>query len=184
MSQSQETESIIQFGDDRLPSEYWAKVLVMDSGCWEWTGSRRPPRWYGAFYFRGGADSAHRYCYKAVRGPIAAGMYICHHCDNPPCVNPAHLYMGTPTDNARDMFRRARTPVAKIHAEQAAEIRRLRGTGMQLLAIAARMGYSTRARSTFSHQSTSVGPSSKSDSSASTLTPGIASTSRLASRRT
>ena len=89
-------------------ARFWAKVDRSSSttGCWEWTGSRHP-RGHGQFGF-GRSVKAHRFIYEAQVGPIPAGMVIMHTCDNPPCVNPAHLRAGTQADNVTDMVTKGR----------------------------------------------------------------------------
>jgi len=57
---------------------------------------------------RNGANLAHRWMWQQVNGPIPAGLYVCHRCDNPPCCNPDHLFLGTPTDNMRDAMKKGR----------------------------------------------------------------------------
>lgn len=72
-----------------------------------WTGSQ----WaggYGSFGYEGTVQSAHRVAYQLAFGPIPDGMHVLHSCDNPPCVNPAHLHIGTHTDNMREKVSRGR----------------------------------------------------------------------------
>ena len=69
--------------------------------CWPWALASRG---YGVLRGAG----AHRLSWAAVNGPIPSGLMICHHCDNPPCVNPRHLYAGTAKDNMRDAKQRGR----------------------------------------------------------------------------
>jgi hypothetical protein len=89
---------------DRL---FWSKVQKSD-GCWEWQGHRT--NWnYGYFTFRGDSIPAHRFSVELASGKrIPAGMVICHKCDNPPCVRPDHLFIGTHADNMRDMAEKGR----------------------------------------------------------------------------
>src|SRR6266550_5872844 len=68
--------------------------------CWEWLGSRS--KGYGRITINCGTELAHRISWIVHIGPIPAGLNVLHHCDNPCCVNPSHLFVGTQTDNNRD----------------------------------------------------------------------------------
>ena len=80
---------------------------VTTIGCWEYSGSIGRSG-YGRVSAEGVYTQAHRVAYEEWVGPIPEGLFICHHCDNPPCINPAHLYAGTQQDNVDDMVRRSR----------------------------------------------------------------------------
>ena len=90
---------------ERLTRSGWE---VTESGCWEWGGSR-DGRGYGTVSV--GSDGhpyAHRFSYETFIGKIPDGHVICHRCDNPPCINPAHLFVGTQADNVQDMVSKGR----------------------------------------------------------------------------
>lgn len=90
-----------------VATRFWAHV-EKGPGCWLWTGART---WSGHGTFNVGAkkfDRAHRVAYRLVHGAIPDGLVVCHQCDNPPCVNPAHLWLGTQGDNLRDMMAKGR----------------------------------------------------------------------------
>ena len=76
--------------------------------CWEWEGFRNSPG-YGVLKVAGVKLRAHRVAWELANDQkIPEGMLACHHCDNPPCCNPRHLYVGTHADNARDSLDRGR----------------------------------------------------------------------------
>ena len=93
------------------------------SGCWEWFGSKR--NGYGRMIIGSRTDgtrksvSAHRISYELTYGEIPIGMEVCHKCDNPPCVNPSHLFLGTRQDNIDDRERKGRNnpPKGEKHAK-------------------------------------------------------------------
>lgn len=96
-----------------LRDRYLSKV-VKRRGCWGWLGART--YWRGGYGVlgRGGRSQglvlAHRASWEIHRGPIPDGMCVLHKCDNPPCTNPAHLFLGSKRDNARDMVGKGRRP--------------------------------------------------------------------------
>lgn len=87
----------------------WARVDRTNAdGCWEWRGNRNGAG-YGLVSIRyGRAHRAHRVAWELIMGPIPDDMVICHRCDNPPCVRPEHLFLGTKKDNTQDMLRKER----------------------------------------------------------------------------
>jgi hypothetical protein len=86
---------------------FWLRVRRVNSGCWRWTGSLDSTG-YGQVKRAGRRISAHRYAWEIARGPIAEGLAICHRCDDPRCVNPAHLFLGTQRDNIQDSVAKGR----------------------------------------------------------------------------
>lgn len=85
---------------------FWAKV-ERSSGCWLWCGARTTDG-YGSFRFRGAPRLAHRVAYEMTTGPVPVDLCVCHHCDTPLCVRPEHLFIGTKSDNAQDMWDKGR----------------------------------------------------------------------------
>lgn len=75
--------------------------------CWEWP-KYKVAKGYGVIIFDGFKFSVHRLSFEYYKGRIPKGMVVMHQCDNPPCFNPNHLFLGTHTENMRDMARKGR----------------------------------------------------------------------------
>jgi hypothetical protein len=96
---------------------FWQQVDVgEDDACWPWTGHSLDGRGYGRFTFHGRQRKAHQVAWEMTHGPILRqpgdtsyhGTCALHHCDNPPCCNPSHLFLGSHRDNMDDMVRKGR----------------------------------------------------------------------------
>jgi HNH endonuclease len=85
---------------------FWGKV-DKSGDCWEWQGSKRITG-HGNLYFRGKYTSASRVAYILTHGEVPSGLEVCHECDNPPCCNPAHLWVGTHAENMQDCHAKGR----------------------------------------------------------------------------
>jgi hypothetical protein len=123
--------------------DVWRYVQVGEPDeCWPWTAAKRR-RGYGTFTLARRNYVAHRIVYQVATGVDPGDRLVCHTCDNPPCCNPAHLFLGTHTDNVRDMLTkgRGRPPHgtrhhgAKLTEEDVREIRRRAATGEKLVTI-------------------------------------------------
>lgn len=107
-----------------VEQRFWNKV-VKSSNCWKWTGAK----------FRGGygnyrGNCAHRFSYELKNGKIPKGLVACHTCDNPICVNPEHIFIGTHAQNVLDKVRKGRHPIgsktynSKLNEKLVIEIRK------------------------------------------------------------
>ena len=116
---------------------FWRKVdRRAPHECWEWQGGTKGIP-YGMFsttpaFKQRKVTIPSRYSWELHHGPIPEGMCVLHRCDNPPCVNPAHLFLGTIRDNARDMARKGRTFVMRGEANHMTwltpdQVREIRG---------------------------------------------------------
>lgn len=136
-------------------ARFWAKVHKSE-GCWPWTGNtvggNRSEIPYGQFSLLAEDGTrrhvyAHRYVWEITNGPIPDGIKVCHSCDNPLCVRPSHLFLGTQAENLKDAADKGRFhvprpnhPRRKLSDEDVAMIKVMRQGGMTLDAIGARFG--------------------------------------------
>lgn len=147
-----------------LPARFWSKISP-DGECWIWNAAKFRDG-YGMYQVNRKAMRVHRYVYRMLVGSIPDGMLVCHSCDRPACVNPAHLFLGTPAMNSSDMVRKGRQAsgarnaralypertargeragLSKLRTEQVLEIRARLAQGMTRRLIALQFGVSTPA---------------------------------------
>ena len=111
---------------------FWKNVQKTET-CWLWIGPKSDSG-YGILSIDGRSERAHRFAYETFNGRIPHGEFVCHSCDNPACVNPSHLWVGSHSENMRDMVAKNRHrktpnlygelhPLSKLTADDARKIR-------------------------------------------------------------
>ena len=94
-------------------ARFLGRLKNMQNGCIEWQGPR-DKNGYGRLSYNGRPMLAHRVAWHIANNSVSnTDLMICHHCDNPPCCNPAHLFVGTAADNVKDMWRKGREAALK-----------------------------------------------------------------------
>jgi hypothetical protein len=138
-----------------VAERFWAKVDKRGPDeCWDWVGGKGT-RGYGSHRRLpcSKPERTNRISYEIHYGKIPAGMFVCHRCDRPECVNPAHLWLGTPADNAADMATKGRAAPksgclngrAKLSPVQVQEIKARLRAGVQGRTLAREFGVSDMA---------------------------------------
>lgn len=119
---------------------FWSKV-EKGEGCWEWTAGVATNNGYGRFWVdvERQHEVAHRYAWEITNGPIPDGLSVCHHCDNPACVRPDHLFVGTHAENLQDAVLKGK--IATLTPSDVRKIRKLRNkTNLTQAEVAERFG--------------------------------------------
>jgi hypothetical protein len=105
------------------------KYRVANSGCWEFSGAKNA-QGYGRAKLDGKNIGAHRASYILKNGTILNGMFVCHTCDNPSCIRPSHLFLGTHGENMIDMMKKNRGRIRFLSDEDKKEIKKLYDEGI------------------------------------------------------
>jgi len=132
-----------------IPIRIIEKVSKEGGACWLWSGCCGNDG-YGVMGVGRKQKRVHRMAYECFVGPIPDGMLVCHTCDVPRCVNPDHLFLGTPKDNTADMVKKGRKPIvsrdlhhnSKLTSDQVKDLIRLRDSGKKLQELASVYGIS------------------------------------------
>lgn len=143
-----------QYTSPVLSDRFWAKVdkSAGPLRCWPWTGAKFHFG-HGAVKVNGRPWGTHRIAWELTHGDIPTTLRVLHKCDNPPCCNPAHLYLGTLKDNTADMWARGRAnprfgdghPRAKLTAALVYAARQQVRRGARVSDVSRQLGVSTSA---------------------------------------
>lgn len=137
---------------DAAEARFWSRV-DRSAECWLWLGPTAGSNRYGQLRFRGRTIRAHRLAWELTNEPITEGMSVCHRCDQPLCVNPNHLFLGSHAENMHDMAAKGRATKrrgADVHGARLDEsavraIRALNAVGVSQRELARQFGVSQHA---------------------------------------
>jgi hypothetical protein len=115
---------------NNLAMQLGLRAKKLPNGCWEWQGTKGP-KGYGRLKWEHKQYRAHRLAYEVWYGEDPGDMFVCHHCDNTSCINPAHLFLGTHEQNMEDAYRKGRI-ARKLTAEDVLAIRASEAGGTEL----------------------------------------------------
>lgn len=116
---------------------FWSKVKKGEK-CWKWVGYCSK-RGYGQIGIDGKVVYTHRYSWTLHYGKIPEGFNVLHKCDNPSCVRPDHLFIGSQSDNAVDMMKKGRSGTAKLDKQDVLRIRNIYANGLRNFSEIGRM---------------------------------------------
>jgi len=128
-----------------LENRFWASIenkSISGADCWEWVKGKDEKGYGGIFESGRGRIKSHRLSWEINVGEIPEGFHVLHKCDNPSCVNPAHLWLGTHQDNMKDSKEKGRRPMgednvrSKLSVQEVKTIRKLRKDGMKYSELA------------------------------------------------
>jgi len=128
----------------KIAARLLSKVAKRPDGCWQWTGCKTKTG-YGQIRVGGSIEYAHRVSYALHKGN-PGNLYVCHACDNPWCVNPDHLWLGTQQENQSDMAAKGRAsagthrPLARLTDACVQGIRSALSSGVRVTAVARQFG--------------------------------------------
>lgn len=121
-----------------FPDHFWGKVRIKGKNeCWEWKNPKSRND-YISFRILGRTTSCHRISWELTFGAIPSGLFVLHHCDNPICVNPNHLFLGTQTDNMRDKMEKGRWRGNNLCGEKASNVKLSKRDVLRILNLSRR----------------------------------------------
>lgn len=138
---------VARSANSRRPEKVLSRLLPLiekSDGCWGFRGMKTYAG-YGRLYCWGGMQMAHRVSYVLHKGEIPAGLWVLHKCDNPPCTNPEHLFLGTPADNNQDKISKGRGVYGSDHHSakvDAAKVKKIRADSRPYSEISKQYGVS------------------------------------------
>lgn len=128
---------------DGIIDRFWKRIDKSggDDACWNWVSNSKNRNGYGVLFVNGSKIFAHRFSFILATGMnITKDQYVCHHCDNPACCNPTHLFLGSHSDNMKDAAKKCRLPLQisrrKLCIDEVVELKKLSKEGKSIRSLA------------------------------------------------